>query len=129
MQRLAFCLSIAALLGGCATTATGPKTSGTPENPPQIGEASYYASSWDGKRSASGERYDEDELTAAHRTLPFGTRVKVTNLENHKTVIVRINDRGPYRKGRIIDVSRAAARQLDFLADGITKVRVEVVNH
>jgi rare lipoprotein A len=128
MRRISLCLPMLVFLAGCATTGTGPTSVDSSRTPPQIGEASYYASKWDGRRSASGERYDEQSLTAAHRTLPFGTRVRVTNLGNHKTVVVRINDRGPYRKGRIIDLSRAAARQLDFLADGVTQVRVEVVD-
>jgi rare lipoprotein A len=68
-----------------------------------------------------------DELTAAHRTLPFGTRVRVTNLENGRHVVVRINDRGPFRKGRVIDVSYAAARKLGLVHSGVAKVRVEVL--
>src|SRR5688500_2730559 len=76
------------------------------------GGASFYGASFEGRRTASGERFDPDELTAAHPTLPFGTRVRVTNLGNDKTVVVRINDRGPYRRGRIIDVSYRAARKL-----------------
>ena len=90
------------------------------------GSASYYADSLSGNPTASGEPYDKDALTAAHRTLAFDTMVKVTNLDNGKTVVVRINDRGPHTKNRIIDVSGAAAKQLDLIDSGTAKVRLEV---
>jgi len=93
----------------------------------QTGVASYYAREHDGLRTASGERYDMDEMTAAHRTLPFGTRVRVTNLENGRHVVVRINDRGPFRRGRVVDVSYAAARKLGLVRSGLARVRLEVV--
>ena len=89
------------------------------------GVASYYAESLDGKPTASGEPYDKDALTAAHRTLAFGTEVKVTNLGNDKAVIVRINDRGPHSKDRVIDVSGAAAMKLGLHDSGTAKVRIE----
>jgi rare lipoprotein A len=85
------------------------------------GHAAYYG----GGRTASGERSGPNELTAAHRTLPFGTRVLVTNLKNGRTVTVRINDRGPYDRGRIIDVSVAAARELDMISSGTAMVTVD----
>lgn len=123
---------------GCA--ATRPSAAIDPPDPPphsqkahghahhgQTGYASYYARAHDGLRTASGERYDMDEMTAAHRTLPFGTRVRVTNLENGRHAVVRINDRGPFRKGRVIDVSYAAARKLGLVHSGVAKVRVEVL--
>ena len=93
------------------------------------GIAIYYGGRWHGKRTASGERFDKDALTAAHRSLPFGTRVRVTNQANGRQVIVRINDRGPYGRDRrrIIDLSEAAARELDFLERGSTRVTVEVL--
>lgn len=91
----------------------------------QVGIASFYHSSLVGNLTANGERYDEGALTAAHRTLDLGTRVRVTNLENHRSVVVTVNDRGPYAKGRIIDLSRRAARVLGFVHDGVTKVKVE----
>ena len=91
----------------------------------QVGVASFYHSSLVGNLTANGERYDEGALTAAHRTLDLGTRVRVTNLENHRSVVVTVNDRGPYAKGRIIDLSRRAARVLGFVHDGVTKVKVE----
>lgn len=90
------------------------------------GTASYYADSLQGNSTASGEPYDKDALTAAHRTLPFGTRVKVTNLENDKSVVVRINDRGPHVENRIIDVSGAAARKLGMTSSGTAQVKLEV---
>jgi rare lipoprotein A len=90
------------------------------------GAASYYADSLDGNPTASGEPYDKDALTAAHHTLPFDAMVRVTNLDNDKTVVVRINDRGPHSKSRIIDVSGAAAKQLGLIDSGTAKVRLEV---
>ncbi|MBX9853126.1 MAG: septal ring lytic transglycosylase RlpA family protein [Cytophagaceae bacterium] len=94
----------------------------------QTGMASYYASKFHGKKTACGEKYDMYALTAAHNTLPFHTYVKVTNLKNNKTVIVRINDRGPHAKGRIIDLSKAAAEKIGLIQDGVGKVRIEVIN-
>jgi rare lipoprotein A len=91
------------------------------------GEASYYADSLHGNNTASGEPYDKDALTAAHRTLPFGTKVKVTYPKTGKSVEVVINDRGPHAKDRIIDVSAAAARSLGLMEDGHGVVKLEVV--
>lgn len=91
----------------------------------QVGIASRYSDFLKGRKTANGERYDPTKLTAAHRKLPFGSMVKVTNLENKKEVIVRINDRGPYVKGRIIDLSRAAAQRLGMIKKGIVKVRIK----
>lgn len=88
------------------------------------GIASYY---WQEQMTATGERFDKTQLTAAHKTLPFGTRVKVTNLANGRTVVVRINDRGPFKPGRIIDLSEAAAREIDMTAKGLTQVALDVV--
>jgi len=89
------------------------------------GVASFY---WQGQRTASGERFNPTEMTAAHRSLPFGTKVRVTNLRNGKSVVVRINDRGPFIRGRIIDVSRAAASHLGFTSAGLTRVSLVVVD-
>ena len=88
----------------------------------ESGKAAYYSH---GRRTASGEVSGATGFTAAHRTLPFGTQVRVTNLRNGRSVVVRINDRGPFGRGRIIDVSRAAARELDMIGSGIAKVRVD----
>lgn len=87
----------------------------------QCGKASWYSL---GGTTASGEPADPDGLTAAHRTLPFGTLVEVTNLSNGRSVTVRINDRGPFAKGRVIDVTRAAAKELGFIRKGVTRVKV-----
>ena len=94
----------------------------------EVGMASWYGPTFHGKSTANGETYDQNELTAAHKTLPFNTVVKVTNLENGKTVTVRINDRGPYVGKRIIDVSRAAAEHLDMIGPGTAEVRLELVS-
>lgn len=102
---------------------------GLDEEPYEAGRASFYGSEFHGRRTASGERYDHGDLTAAHRTLPFGTRVLVTNVENGKSVVVRITDRGPFRKGRVIDVSKRAARELGFVRQGTTEVELRVVSN
>lgn len=93
-----------------------------------VGTASWYGKFHHGKRTASGEMFDMNALTAAHRTLPLGTRVRVTNLSNGKSVELRVNDRGPVVKGRIIDVSRAAAAALDAVDDGVFPVQVVVLD-
>jgi rare lipoprotein A len=96
-----------------------------PESPHQaLGMASYYAGNLHGRKTASGETYHKDKLTAAHRFLPFGTRLKVINLENGREVQVRINDRGPFVQGRIVDLSYAAARELQMIDQGVVRVRV-----
>ncbi|WP_299990159.1 septal ring lytic transglycosylase RlpA family protein [uncultured Pontibacter sp.] len=94
----------------------------------QIGSASWYGSKYHGRKTSSGERYNKNEMTAAHKTLPFGTMVKVTNPANDKSVVLRINDRGPFVGKRIIDVSEAAARKLGIHATGVAKVEVEVLD-
>lgn len=92
---------------------------------PETGLASWYGRKFHGRRTASGEKYNMYALTAAHPSLPFGTRVKITNLENGKTIRVTINDRGPFVHGRIIDVSYAAAKELGFDRQGVAQVRLE----
>jgi rare lipoprotein A len=94
----------------------------------QTGKASFYADKFEGHSTASGEKYKHNKLTAAHKTLPFGTVVRVTNLANGNTVDVEINDRGPYVDGRVIDLSRSAAEQLGFINLGITDVKIDVVD-
>lgn len=91
------------------------------------GEASYYADKFNGRTTASGEKFSNSKLTAAHRTLPFGTMVRVTYLKTGKSVTVRINDRGPQKKSRIIDLSRKAADQIGMTRDGVGQVRVEQI--
>ena len=112
------------LVSGCTSLGQAPAKGGLPTT---TGIASYYGDEFRGRVTASGERYDPNKLTAAHRSYPLGTRVRVTNLDNGRTVVVRINDRGPYKAGRIIDLSARAARELDLLADGTAKVRVQVI--
>lgn len=94
----------------------------------QYGDASFYADKFEGRETASGETYTHTKLTAAHLTLPFGTMVKVTNVTNNKSVIVRINDRGPFVEGRIIDLSKSAAMELDYIKLGVVRVKIEVLN-
>jgi len=91
----------------------------------QTGEASSYGRGFEGKKTANGEKFDKNDLTAAHPTLPLGTKATVTNLENGKSVDVRINDRGPYVKGRDIDVSQGAAKELDMHKNGVAPVKIE----
>jgi rare lipoprotein A len=91
------------------------------------GIASYYAEEFNGRKTSNGEIYDMNTLTAAHQTLPFNTRVRVTNLDNGKSVIVRINDRGPFKDQRIIDLSLEAARSIGMIGPGTARVRIEVV--
>ena len=93
----------------------------------QVGRASWYGGPRQGHRTASGERFDQNELTAAHRSLPFNSWVLVTDLQNHRAIVVRINDRGPYVKGRIIDLSLRAAQQLGIKRVGSARVRIESV--
>ena len=93
----------------------------------QYGKASFYARKFNGRRTSSGEIYMNSQMTAAHRTLPFNTVVRVTNLDNNKMVEVRVNDRGPKYKSRIIDLSRDAAKELDIIRQGVGNVKVEVV--
>lgn len=98
-----------------------------PEGYTETGTASYYGREFHGKATASGEKFNMNDLTAAHRTLPFGTKVRVTNLGNGKNVVVRINDRGPFKEGRIIDLSYAAAKRLKMIDAGVARVEIEVV--
>jgi len=120
--RTALALGLLAAAAGCATV-DGAQAS--PKRRVEYGLASFYGVEFEGRLTASGERYDPRKLTAAHRTLPFGSHARVTNLTNHRSVTVRINDRGPHREGRIIDLSRRAARDQGFVGAGITQVRVQ----
>lgn len=96
-----------------------------PSSHKQVGKASWYGPGFQGEETANGETFDQKKMTAAHPSLPMGTKAEVTNLENGKKVEVRINDRGPYVGNRAIDLSRAAAKKLDMEEDGITKVKIE----
>lgn len=91
------------------------------------GKASYYAEQFHGRNTSNGEVYDMYKMTAAHKTLPFNTLVKVTNLNNQRSVVVRINDRGPFKPGRILDLSKSAAQKLDMISDGVIPVKLEVL--
>jgi len=93
----------------------------------QTGKASFYADKFEGRRTASGVKYYHNKPTAAHRHLPFGTKVRVTNLANNKTTVVEINDRGPFVSGRIIDLSKSSAQKLDYIGMGVTDVVIEVI--
>lgn len=120
------------LVGGCADRssdepAPDDERAERQQSFSQRGKASYYARMHHGGRTANGETHDQNALVAAHRSLPFGTKVRVTNLSNGKQVTVRINDRGPFRRGRIIDLSRAAAQQIDMLKKGVVTVRIETL--
>src|SRR3954467_11404375 len=98
------------------------------ESKAAVGIASFYGQKYQGRRTASGEVYDMRKMTAAHRSLPFGVNVRVTDLSNNRAVIVRINDRGPFVRNRIIDLSLAAARQLGIVQHGSAQVRLEILS-
>lgn len=116
--------ALALALALCSTPLAPAKNSGSVK----VGVASYYADKFHGRKTANGERFDQTELTAAHKTLPFGTKVKVTNLKTGRSVVVRINDRGPFVKGRNIDLSRRAAKKIKMVKSGIAPVALEVVH-
>jgi rare lipoprotein A len=143
---------LAAILTGCApaprfTERTQREASKPAQTPPSSGAeahspaqkdgkrilltltgiTSYYADDFHGKQTSNGEIYDMNSLTAAHRTFPFGTKVRVVNLENDKSVVVRINDRGPFHEGRILDLSLGAAKEIDLIRLGTARVRLEVL--
>jgi len=111
VKQIFFSLLVILLLSSCGYTT-------------RKGFASYYADSYEGKTTANGEIYRQGKITAAHKTLPFGTKVEVTNLSNNKSVVVRINDRGPFIRGRIIDLTKAAAREIDMVGAGVAKVKI-----
>jgi len=121
-------VAMLALLAGCSravvTSPPGPPAAGFEE----VGFASWYGAQHQGRRTSSGEVFDMNQLTAAHRTLPFGTRLLVTNRDTSRTAEVRINDRGPFVKGRILDVSYAVARQLGVAAEGVFPVLLRVIS-
>ena len=121
------------LVTACASTAPRRERDREPSERPakarvERGKASYYAKRFHGRKTANGERFDVNDMTAAHRRLPFGSRVRVTNLKNGRSVVVRINDRGPFARGRVIDLSPAAARRIDMIKAGIVPVEVEILS-
>ena len=139
LSQTAVILTLVTALGAAPEKTTTPQSSqGSPQQSPdtvtpiktrkfQVGKASWYGRIFQHKKTASGEPFDMYQFTAAHRTLPMGSWVKVTNLRNARSVIVRVNDRGPVRPGRIIDLSYGAARMIGFNDKGIQPVRLDVV--
>jgi rare lipoprotein A len=125
--RTATAIAVVALvLGGC-TVGAGIESPAAASEYDRTGEASWYGKRYHGRTTASGVPYDMHAMTAAHRSLPFGTRVRVTNLVNRRSVVLTVNDRGPYAGGRIIDVSRRAAEILGMVTAGVVRVRVNSV--
>jgi rare lipoprotein A len=136
---LAAALIAAGLLTGCAVSAPDrpgydrdiggypDKTTRRESGYEMTGVISYYGEGFDGRKTASGEIFDKDGFTAAHKTLPFHTRIRVTNLDNGKSVVVEVNDRGPYAHGRILDVSYGAAKALGLIGKGTARARITVL--
>jgi hypothetical protein len=142
MQRTLHCFFTALLLAGMAGCVSSPRFTGTERSGPAppaertrtgpavltvVGVASYYAHDFHGRQTANGERYDMYAMTAAHKTFPFDTIIRVHNLSNDRSVTVRINDRGPFIEGRIIDLSLGAARAIEMIESGTARVRLEVL--
>ncbi len=123
MPALIFLVLATSLLPGCAPY----HATSRPVHYKAEGKASWYGPGFSGKKTASGERFNPNAMTAAHKTLPMGTTVRVTNLDNDKSVIVRINDRGPFVRGRIIDLSKAAAHEIDIIGKGTGRVVVVAI--
>lgn len=145
-MKLLYIVGLATLsmyMVGCSAaarfTSSGPSPEGVPSGTPtptrfsgkvlltEEGMASYYSTGFNGKRTASGEIFNKNAFTAAHREFPFGTLLRVTNLGNDKSVDVTVNDRGPFKKGRIIDLSEAAARAIGMIQSGTAEVRIQVL--
>lgn len=121
-----FCVLALLVLSACGST---PKSgSRVSSGHSESGMASYYGNEFHGRKTANGERFDQGKLTAAHRTMPFGTRVRVTNTQNGRSVVVRVNDRGPFVKGRIIDLSSSAFKSIASINAGVVPVRVQVID-
>lgn len=125
-------LMMSAFITGCASRpSAAPNTASTKTKDwigfTQKGQASYYGAKHQGKKTESGEPFKQELKTAAHKTLPFGAMVKVTNIDNDKSVVVRVNDRGPFVRGRIIDLSSAAFNAIGSTAKGVLKVEIEVI--
>ncbi len=123
--RLATISVVASVCLFLGSTTEANKGNKPPECASTSGVASYYAGNFIGRKTASGQIFTSKGMTAAHKTLPFGTRLKLTNKKNGKSVSVVVNDRGPYIKGRILDLSEAAARRLDFVDQGIADIQIE----
>jgi len=126
-RAAALALAVSLAAGGCSLSRRYPGEYTHPGGYSETGDASYYGREAHGHPTASGEKFNMYALTAAHKTLPFGTRVRVTNLANKRSVVVRINDRGPFVSGRIIDLSYAAAKDIKMLDAGVARVELVVV--
>ena len=130
---LALLLSAPLLLQACTMVGAStvpPRSRGSDPSPAvwtETGVASWYGEPFHGRKTASGEKYDMNDLTCAHPTLAFGTRLRVENLDNGRSITVRVNDRGPFKKERILDVSRKAAQELGMIGPGTAQVRISVV--
>ena len=121
-------VTVTLVAAGCATTKPSRPAAAAPAPGTRIvGLASWYGQKHQGRATASGEAFDMNKLTAAHRTLPFGTRLRVTNVETGRSVVVRVNDRGPWANDRVLDVSLAAARTLGMVGDGVARVEIVVL--
>ena len=133
MLRIAMGLGVAALVAVSAPSKAGTRgwapisVCSTGSGAWKDGVASWYGDAFQGNPTASGESFNMNALTAAHRNLPLGTEIKVTNLRNHRSLVLRVNDRGPYVPGRMLDVSRAAARRLGFASRGLARIRINIV--
>ncbi len=133
LKSVALAIAGALVLPSCATQATASNRSAPGQTEWEVSSVQHGKASWygircnGGTRTASGERLSNGAATAAHKTLPMGTKVRVTNLANGKSEIVRINDRGPYKRGRVIDVTEGVAQRLGFYSRGIVTVKVEVL--
>lgn len=123
--QLIFIGILSCLLAACSS---GPISREDASGFSEEGIASYYADKYQGRMTANGERFDQHKLTAAHKRLPFGVRVRVTNFANDKSVVVRINDRGPFVRGRIIDLSKVAFRRIANTRAGLAEVKIEVLD-
>jgi|TARA_R110000822_G_scaffold6158_2_gene25823 rare lipoprotein A len=123
--RTLFLFLLFALVSGCSSLQSG--AGGNWAGHTETGQASFYSDRHQNQKTASGELYKADQATAAHRTLPFGSRVRVTNTRNGKSVVVRINDRGPFVRGRIIDLSRSAFSSIGATSAGLLDVKIEVL--
>lgn len=121
---VAFCMML--LLAGCSGTASS-RSDAQWIGHTETGKASFYATKFQGRRTANGERFRQSAKTAAHKTLPFDTRVRVTNTSTGKSVVVRINDRGPFVRGRVIDLSQSAFKRIGNVKRGVIPVKIEVV--
>lgn len=128
IRHAAYAAAFSAILAFSAAPATAHPASGAAAAiHAATAHASWYGPGFHGRRTANGERFDQDGLTAAHKTLAFGTKVRVTNPANGKSVVVRINDRGPFVRGREIDLSKGAAQAVGMLGSGVAQVRLEVL--